>query len=439
MKRALPFALVLTSALAPAPAAERAAAETTRSITQYGITWTFAEPVPAGRFVNGDHWVVGPVTVTGIDPAPKPARNGSVVNPPAGKRQGYDDRIHGYDASLRATLPLALEPGESLVSTDSVAKVGVPTPQTVKGQYCRGPLRTAVVLTCLAEPPPPDAFRPPYCGADKPIFRAGKLRRDRLAKLEPPDAPLPDLALHERYLQRVWLDHFHEWPARRMHPLENMPDYGREITHIVSRVGLMLLLEDPDGKRETLLIRFVQLGIDLYGVTRSNDDLWRANGGHHSGRKWPILFAGLMLDHEGMKHVEAAFAEDQQTYYGKGWRGQKVLWKINLEPHRRHEHLPPAKWDGPPFKGKNNGHKSEGYRKLNGPTWVGQALAARIMNARKLWNHDAFFDYVDRWMADDAPKGLPGQAGGPFVYAMWKRYRHAAATVPAATEGDREP
>ena len=30
-----------------------------------------------------------------------------------------------------------------------------------------------------------------------------------------------------------------------MHPLENMPDYGREITNIVSTVSLLLLLDDP--------------------------------------------------------------------------------------------------------------------------------------------------------------------------------------------------
>ena len=411
-----------------AGAGDSETARKVESLAQYGVTWRFDEPVRVGRYVNGDFWVVGPVRVRSVDPAPAPGRSGSVVNPKAGKSQGYDDRIHGYDASLAATFPRTLTPGESLVSTHSLAKIGDRTAETVKGQYARGPLRTAVVLTCVAAPPPDDAFRPPYCGTLKPSFRAGRLRRDRLAKLKPAGA-LPDRKLHERYLQRIWLDHFHEWSGRMMHPLENMPDYGREITNIVSRVGLMLLLDDPDKHNETLLIRFVQLGIDLYGVTQSDDDLWRANGGHHSGRKWPIVFAGLLLDHDGMKNVRAAFAEDQQTYYGKGYRGQTVLWQINLNPLRRHEHLPPAKWTGPPFQGANNGRKSEGYRKLNGPTWVGQALAARLMGARKHWNHDAFFDYVDRWMKEDAAAKGSGAAGGPFVHAMWNAYRARADEI----------
>ena len=88
-----------------------AAAETRDSITQYGITWTFAEPVQAGRFVTGDWWVVGPVTIKSVTPTPTVDRHGSVVNPPAGDTQGYDARIAGFDASLRAQFPLRLEAG----------------------------------------------------------------------------------------------------------------------------------------------------------------------------------------------------------------------------------------------------------------------------------------------------------------------------------------
>lgn len=432
-------------------------AATKESISQYGITWTFAEPARVGRFVTGDWWVVGPVVVKAVAPAPTEGRNGSVVNPPAGKRQGYDDRIAGYDASLRASFPLTLKPGQSLVTTASVEKVGEKTPDTVPGQYCRGPLRTAAVLTCVAEPPPADAFRPAYVGgvghaacaptegdtrAACRYFTASQLRRDLLPRLKPV-GPLPDLKLYERYLERIWLDHLHEWPNRMMHPLENMPDYGREITNIVSTVSLMLCLDDPAKERETLLLRFVQLGIDYYGVTQSDNDLWRANGGHNSGRKMPIIFAGVLLGHEGMKSVKASFAEDQQTYYGAGYRGQKVLWTIDTTEARRHEHLPPEKWAGPPFKGDNDGWKSEAYRLLNGPTWVGQALAARLLGAKGYWGHDAFFDYVDRWVAEAAdgtvdrktlkPTGYQPFYGGEggFIAAMWKAYRPKADEIGA--------
>jgi hypothetical protein len=262
--------LATTTALAG-----EASVEKRDTIGQYGVTWTFDGSVPAGQFVTGDWWVVGPVTVRRVTPAPAVDRHGSVVNPPAGGAQGYDSRIAGFDASLRAEFPLQLKPGESLVSTASVDTIGARTPETLRGQYCRGPLRTAVVLTCLEEIPPADAFRPAYVGTER--FTASQLKRDILPRLKAPTA-VPDAATYERYLERIWLDHMREWVNRKMHPLENMPDCGREITNIVSDVALLLLLDDPRRERETLLLRFVQKGIDYYGVTQSDNDLWVANG-----------------------------------------------------------------------------------------------------------------------------------------------------------------
>ena len=107
-----------------------------------------------------------------------------------------------------------------------------------------------------------------------------------------------------------------------------------------------MLLDDLDRTRETLLLRFIQKGIDYYGVVQSDDNLWIGNGGHNSGRKWPILFAGLMLGHEGMSHVKATFHEDQQTYYGPGYRGQKALWTISPgNPNARHEEVAADRWE----------------------------------------------------------------------------------------------
>ena len=40
----------------------------TESVSQYGITWTFAKPARVGRFLGGDWYVVGPVTINAVDP-----------------------------------------------------------------------------------------------------------------------------------------------------------------------------------------------------------------------------------------------------------------------------------------------------------------------------------------------------------------------------------
>ncbi len=97
------------------------------SVSQYGITWTFAQPARAGRFVNGDWYVVGPATVKAIDPKPlygsqipkfqldhmdkerpeaKRVRNGFMVNPPAEKRVAYDSGVRNFfDPALVRRLP----------------------------------------------------------------------------------------------------------------------------------------------------------------------------------------------------------------------------------------------------------------------------------------------------------------------------------------------
>jgi len=181
---------------------------------------------------------------------------------------------------------------------------------------------------------------------------------------------VPAIQGYERARERIWLDHMRQWVNRKMHPLENMPDYGREITNIVSDVG-------------------------------------------------------LLLGHQGMMRVKATFQEDQQTYHGKGFGGQKALWTISLHnPNRRHEEVDPKAWKTFGDQRGNNGLKAEGYRKLNGPTWVGQALAARLTGMVANWDHPAFFDYVDRWWGET-------QTANAFVKATWSMYRNRADAIGA--------
>ena len=54
----------------------------------------------------------------------------------------------------------------------------------------------------------------------------------------------------------------------------------------------------PPAKKEKLLIGFVQNGIDLWGIVRAGFHGWQGFGGHGTGRKWPIVFAGIMLGDE---------------------------------------------------------------------------------------------------------------------------------------------
>src|ERR1041385_2204836 len=71
---ARPPAVIYTKASTPAsPRLEELPLR--ESVSQYGITWTFEKPARAGRFVNGDWYVVGPATVRAIDPPPLHGRD----------------------------------------------------------------------------------------------------------------------------------------------------------------------------------------------------------------------------------------------------------------------------------------------------------------------------------------------------------------------------
>ena len=71
---------------------------------------------------------------------------------------------------------------------------------------------------------------------------------------------------------------------------------------------------------------------------------------------------------------------------------------------------------------------------------TGQALTLRILRAEANWDHNAWFDYVDRWMTEDDTEAVEvilaetgqdysssyerqGQCWDEFVENMWARYR----------------
>jgi len=421
-------------------------------IVQDGITWKFKEKVPVGKFVNGDSYVVGRTTIVEITPQPRNGRNGSVLNfRPDPFRSGFDDRVRNsrYDPSLAVRVPIKMVPGDSLISSISVDVVGeLPAPLRPRDKS-NSPVRSVSILTCLDKPVPQDAFRPSYCDRQQKIYLARNLRRDLLPRLsrvngglDHKPGPLQIDEWTERF-RRPWMDTcFFNFDA----PIEYMPHYGREIGRAVGIASLLLMLDFPESSKEKLLINFVQYGIDLWGIVCAGHRGWPGHGGHGSGRKWPIIFAGIMLAETDMqspkkKYPKVEFGEDMQTMCGKGWTGATALYAGHVGKDGRvgkvgwgaYEHLHPSEWLDP---------IGENYRRCcTSIAWVGQALATRIMKSEKLWGHDAFFDYVDRWMTEDDQKAIveikkargwdysadwarQGQAWDPFVNEMWARYRH---------------
>jgi hypothetical protein len=441
----------------PPPPPPPPAPGTASSISKDGITWTFSQAVPVGQFVNGDYYVVGPVTITTIDPAPTtsaPFENGSVVDLPAANgKSGFDSRLNDgtdeswwFDATLRSYPPITLNAGDSLVSSISLATIHS-VPEVMRASdMSASPVASVSVLTVLAAAPLADAFRPSYCDRSQTIYHASALQRNLLPSFAPPtpsdpSAGTPTLAEFEALYRQPWIDtNAFLFDA----PANYMPSYGQHVAFADSYASLLLTLNFTPDQKVNLTNYFVQYGIDLYGCVQTGYG-WPAFGGHHSGRKLPIVFAGILLNNSGMKNVSALypnqFGEDMQTLHinqlppagsiQQAWQGATVIYgghygvdiggqSVSAGLYGPYEQLQPANW--PLING--NEQLGEAYRRCcTSVSWVGEALTIHLLHAESVWNYPAFFDYVDRWMTEDdtqAVAEIKAQSG--FDYSTdWER------------------
>ena len=450
--------------IAPVPATR---VSSCTQVQQYGVTFTLDRAYPCGQFANGDYWVapvegsLGKVTVLSItpahahDPESGASRNGLEVNPSSVVRHGFDSGADGFDASLVRALPYAAAPNQSLVKAVSLSG------------HDKTALDTAVVLTVLAAAPADGGrglFRPPYFGANKPLYPTSALRMDRLPAL--PGLPdMPTLgALSQRYA-RVQLDHQRYWSADQIHPLQNMPDYGAVIAMDNAVATLRLMVEGDPVERRQLAIHLVQYGIDLHAAMQGGLH-FNADGGHRHGRKLVLALSALLLDDPAMAagvrdFQRETFQEDGQLHVGAG--AGMVLFG---SPCSAQDY-----WDNQitggnsrdcrdPYGYIDGGQQPGGYYQYccTAKAFKATALALRLMPAlRCIWTDDKILRYADRWVAHGAwtqpdpyqPRGngaldshpadgtgrWPGAHGAArddghyaneFADAMWATYRPLA-------------
>ncbi|MBD3271797.1 MAG: hypothetical protein GF384_04575, partial [Elusimicrobia bacterium] len=305
-------------------------------LSQYGITWAFDQPREVGQFANGDWWVVGPVTITEIDPAPTGGRNGTMKNPAASNQQGYDDRGVRFNQDLYITPPIKLQPGDCIISSESLDEM-----------ERKSWLKKMAILTVVDTPQHPNKFRPPYTrphrvpqsAHDELIFSDDDIQWDILLNLASVPST-PDPLATAMTLRKIVPEHAQGWDTRNhVTPAEHHSIYGREIANTVGALSLLLLTDLDREDKMPVAISLIQYGIDLYGVMLDGGE-WHADGGIYHGRKWPILFTGLLLDDEnaqtehddamrsiGSVSIDAVgykgpgyiqFQEDEQTFYVTG-------------------------------------------------------------------------------------------------------------------------
>jgi hypothetical protein len=443
---------------------KRAIAAYRTEVTQYGVKWEFDSQYPTGQFANGDYWVVGPVNIIDITPRSVVVSggrviNGSMLNPAIILAQGYDSMIMGrtdsyYDPSLNvgrpkgagisSANPLKIRTPSSLISAISSELDGI--------QPCR--VSVMAVLTILDAVPEEGAFRPCYAGTDKRIRHSlSEVDLSSLPKLATPASSAPSIVAIADRFKLPWIEHFPSWLKQLFSPSENMPNYGATIADYVSDAALMLCLDVDDAGKRLLATRIIQLGLDNYGVSQLPGGLsnWTANGGHMSGRAFPIVFAASLLNDREM--LNAMKKTGQYAYTGTYHEGNlppdylhfgetdQTFFVTQRDINRMAGGITPGVWEPDPrapaeaylqtdlgiadwgfshagYPAGDNKNIDAEYRPVNSPPWAGFVLASRILGLMDAWNHPALFGYLDRWMA------YPGKsAQNQFQTDMWNLYR----------------
>ena len=350
----------------------------------------------AGAYITGDCWISGPVVIESVTPAPYSNSNGSMANPAAGPdtSQGYESGLALYDASLRLDFPYSAEVNTSILSSL--------TDPTFEGTNNRqGWIVSHGILTVISTIASESHFRPPYSDPDKEAydFTFSDLSLSHIPKVDSVGETTPSADTIIEQTIRPWVDHHFEYLGRGLHAINNMPGYGANLTSTIGTACLASTLNWPDEYRLSLIANMVQIGIDNYGMIEVGQ-YYPANGGHHSGRLLPILYAGKALNHSGMLNVtsrtypiEHGFAENCQTY-GDGQYGIRYC---------------------------SRGDESNKYATVNSPTWVAESLCARMIGVEKNWGHQPFFDYVENW----TQSSNFGDVYDPYNYFhndMWLQY-----------------
>lgn len=373
-------------------------------ITHDGVTWEVEGSHEIHQFVNGHPAIVGPIRLLSVRQAGGDGPCSSQISPRPANGQGVSRASRDYDPELDVnnSLPMTLRAGDSLVSC--VDRPPGSTPQVLSG----------AILTIVAKPPDPLAFRPGYAGPQKALDVAAEFGKTAADLVHPaPLVPTDGVAMppfDDSKIERAWIDFLWEWAGRYLHPLDNMPDYGRDIGVLIGSAALSLCFRSPEDARQTL-INLVQIGIDNYSCYK-NGGAWRGDGGHGHGRMTPILIAGAALGIPEMLDLNPMmFGEGMQTFFVEetspgvinnghgGYTSEQVGLPAWGFCHDKDPSRDDARWS------ENAGP----YRFCcSANSWLGQLTALRLMGLLPAIGHAAWPAYLDRYIRRMKVEGSPG-------------------------------
>lgn len=388
------------------------------SVSYYeAITYNFDGDYTAGQYANGDWWVVGPVTLTGITPDSTTVDHGENINPGV-QQKNYRACIGTPVHQLE--FPVEVEPDSSIVKTTS--RFGGPD-----GDGCwkgtgghRGNLQTAAVLTVVDAPPPKNgaiAFRPAYFGNDKAQYLTTDLRTDLLPNLEPPAGSFTSLANVANKFARVQLGHSRGTEESRwIAPVDNRRDYGGDYARDTHYAPIRLMMDDPLTDKSQALINYIQFGIDSSTIAVAESNVCQPRGnpscaGHGPGRYLPLVFAATLLHSADDIRTIAAdksdqFQENWMPYYANAPAQVAIYGETNCSVE-----VYLAKLESASNPGSRTCKDPWGYIDGGGPfgsylqccivsSWKSAVTAVHLMPVlQDNWpDSQRLIDFIDRWV-----------------------------------------
>lgn len=440
----------------------RAATSLQSSFSQHGVTFSFAQPVQVGKFVNDNYFVIippGGVQVTRVTPDTYTTGgrtvNGLVKDPnvigdqfdksyPNGNTQGLDSYLDaGYNPALYSAsknLGTRLVPSDSnyapltITQESSLMKAVSNVPvELSSGEHMV--LKTLVVLTFLHQAPYADAFSPQYMHGDKKIYTLGDVNFEQFKNLTPTSS-MPSMSSLVSKFNRRWVDFHDGWISRYMHADDNMPNYYREFTSLYGSGALAMNLNASLEQRRDFFRHFGQIGLD-WGQNVFRGAFTGMVNGHCNGKKFPIMLTGLLFGIPEMLNIakvfptvfigpgnlsnQSGFSEDGQTFTVEN-TNQGVNWGYG---GYNFSHVGMAEWGN--FHTENISQDTSAWPGLSGYRiccsangWVGSALALRVMGMGGFWGNSAFLPYMDRYLGIET--GWT-RSWVPAHGEMWDAYR----------------
>lgn len=414
-------------------------------IVSYGTTLTMTGTFAVGQYVTGDWWIVDPGSGVPYTLSPTPTyatttgRNGAMINPSGGAAnavQAADARGYSYSAAAGAPASGTLHAGDSLVCWISRPD-GDSNQADLRGvskTVSRNPVRSAVVFTVVSVAPSATAFRPPYCGTEKPTYDwADVLTLIGGDATLNPNVAAPSAPAYGQFdkVGKTVFQEYAEFLARvdpslfmsgdQAEPIcgiDNCCGYYREAHANYSDAMLACCVAVAGGDvayRTSILQGLIQRGIDQHYAVKSYSAGLSSRGDRRL-LDLLIQFAGIFLDEPEMYDPRGTgligglafgngynwFKTEKQIILGSAWTGADVIFTMDDLGTETHETTNPFgasnhAWDSVYIRSVY-GWKAENYRRgTHSWCWVGAVLALRLIG-RIAYVHSPLVKYIDRWM-----------------------------------------